>query len=121
VFLAIIPVLLIQLLLATGIGMIAGVLNVFFRDVGQFVTIAMQFWFWFTPVVYPVTILPPEVRAALSWNPMARLVEAYQQVLVKGAAPDWMALLPVLLLALLLCGFGLRLFRRRAGEMVDEL
>jgi lipopolysaccharide transport system permease protein len=121
VFLAIIPVLLIQLLLAIGIGMIAGVLNVFFRDVGQFVTIAMQFWFWFTPVVYPATILPPEVRALLGWNPMARLVEAYQEVLVKGAAPDWMALLPVLALALVLCALGLRLFRRRAGEMVDEL
>ena len=121
VFLAIVPVLLIQLLLAIGIGMIAGVLNVFFRDVGQFVTIAMQFWFWFTPVVYPVTILPPDVRALLGWNPMARLIEAYQQVLVKGVAPDWTALLPVLLLSLLLCALGLRLFRRRAGEMVDEL
>jgi lipopolysaccharide transport system permease protein len=121
VFLALLPVLLIQLLLAIGIGMIAGVLNVFFRDVGQFVTIAMQFWFWFTPVVYPATILPPEVRKLLGWNPMARLVEAYQQVLVKGMAPDWMALLPVLGLALLLCVLGLRLFRRRAGEMVDEL
>lgn len=121
VFLAIVPVLLIQLLLAIGIGMIAGVLNVFFRDVGQFVTIAMQFWFWFTPVVYPATILPPEVRKLLGWNPMARLIEAYQEVLVKGAAPDWMALLPVLALALALCALGLRLFRRRAGEMVDEL
>ena len=121
VFFAVIPVLAIQLLLALGIGMIAGVLNVFFRDVGQFVTIAMQFWFWLTPVVYPVTILPPEVRELLGWNPMARLVEAYQQVLVKGVAPDWMSLLPVLVLALLLCVLGLRLFRRRAGEMVDEL
>ncbi|MFK3740088.1 ABC transporter permease [Massilia sp. TN1-12] len=121
VFLAILPVLAIQLLLAIGIGMIAGVLNVFFRDVGQFVTIAMQFWFWLTPVVYPITILPPEVRDLLRWNPMARLVEAYQQVLVKGVPPDWVALLPVLLLALLLCALGLRLFRRRAGEMVDEL
>jgi len=42
-------------------------------------------------------------------------------VLVKGVAPDWMSLLPVLVLALLLCVLGLRLFRRRAGEMVDEL
>jgi lipopolysaccharide transport system permease protein len=115
------PVLLVQLLLALGIGMIAGVLNVFFRDVGQFVTIAMQFWFWFTPVVYPAAILPPEVRHLLGYNPMARVIEAFQDVLVKGAAPDWAGLLPVLVLALLLCALGLRLFRRRAGEMVDEL
>jgi lipopolysaccharide transport system permease protein len=121
VFFTIVPVLLLMLLLALGIGMIAGILNVFFRDVGQFVTIAMQFWFWFTPVVYPAAILPPGVRHLLDYNPMARLVQACQDVLVKGAMPDWAGLLPVLLLALLLCALGLRLFRRRAGEMVDEL
>jgi lipopolysaccharide transport system permease protein len=94
---------------------------VFFRDVGQFVTIAMQFWFWLTPIVYPATILPADVRPLLDFNPMARVVKAYQSVLVQGTAPDWRALFPVFVLAVVLCLFGLRLFRRRAGEMVDEL
>ena len=39
----------------------------------------------------------------------------------QGAAPDWRSLFPVFVLAVVLCLFGLRLFRRRAGEMVDEL
>jgi lipopolysaccharide transport system permease protein len=52
---------------------------------------------------------------------MARVIGAYQAVLVQGAAPDWRALFPVFVLAVVLCLFGLRLFRRRAGEMVDEL
>ena len=121
VFLALLPVLLLQVLLGIGLGMIAGILNVFFRDVGQFLTIAMQFWFWLTPIVYPASILPPEVRGLLGWNPMARVIEAYQVILVQGHAPDWRALLPVALLAALLCVLALRLFRRRAGEMVDEL
>ena len=121
VFFALLPVLAVQVLLALGLGMVAGVLNVFFRDVGQFVTIAMQFWFWLTPIVYPATILPADVRPLLGWNPMARVIGAYQSVLVQGAAPDWRALFPVFVLAVVLCLFGLRLFRRRAGEMVDEL
>jgi lipopolysaccharide transport system permease protein len=121
VYFSILPVLVVQVLLAIGLGMIAGVLNVFFRDVGQFVTIAMQFWFWLTPIVYPATILPADVRPLLDWNPMARVIGAYQAVLVQGTAPDWRALLPVFVLAVALCLFGLRLFRRRAGEMVDEL
>jgi lipopolysaccharide transport system permease protein len=121
VFLALLPVLLLQVLLAIGLGMVAGILNVFFRDVGQFLTIAMQFWFWLTPIVYPATILPPEVRGLLDWNPMARVIEAYQVILVQGHAPDWRALLPAALLAAVLCVLALRLFRRRAGEMVDEL
>jgi lipopolysaccharide transport system permease protein len=121
VFFAIVPVLVLQVLLAIGIAMVAGVLNVFFRDVGQFVTIAIQFWFWFTPIVYPDSILPDNVRPVLAYNPMAPVIGAYQAVLVKGAQPDWAALGWVALLALLLCVFGLRLFRRRSGEMVDEL
>lgn len=121
IFLAIVPVLALQVMLAIGIGMVAGVLNVFFRDVGQFVTIALQFWFWFTPIVYPATILPEEVRPLLGYNPMAAVIQAYQTVLVNGAAPDWASLLPALVLGLVLCAFGMRLFRKRSGEMVDEL
>jgi lipopolysaccharide transport system permease protein len=121
IFLAVLPVLVLQVLLAIGLAMIAGVLNVFFRDVGQFVTIAIQFWFWFTPIVYPVSILPDDVRPLLAWNPMAHIIRAYQDVLVKATQPDWAALANVTLLALLLCVFGLRLFRKRSGEMVDEL
>lgn len=121
VFFAIVPVLAVQVLLAIGLGIVAGVLNVFFRDVGQFVTIALQFWFWFTPIVYPASILPESVRPMLAYNPMAAVVDAYQTILVKGSAPDWLALGPVALLAAFLCVLGLRLFRKRSGEMVDEL
>ncbi|MEH6436544.1 ABC transporter permease [Massilia sp. DD77] len=118
---ALLPVLLLMVLLALGIGMVSGILNVFFRDVGQFMTIAMQFWFWFTPIVYPASILPEHVRPLLAFNPMAPLIGACQGILVKNAWPDWGALAPVLVLALLLCVLGLRMFRKRAGEMVDEL
>ncbi|WP_020651806.1 ABC transporter permease [Massilia niastensis] len=120
-YFALLPVLVLQVLLALGIGMVTGILNVFFRDVGQFMTIAMQFWFWFTPIVYPASILPDTVRPLLAYNPMAPVIQAYQTVLVKGELPDWGSLLPVLVLALLLCVLGLRMFRKRAGEMVDEL
>ena len=118
---ALLPVLLLISLLALGIGMVCGILNVFFRDVGQFMGIAMQFWFWFTPIVYPASILPDHVRPLLAWNPMAPVVKACQDILVRGAWPAWGSLVPVLVLALLLCMLGLRMFRKRAGEMVDEL
>lgn len=121
VWFALFPVLLVQILLAVGLGMIIGVLNVFFRDVGQFFTIFVQFWFWFTPIVYSPSILPDSVRDLLVYNPMAPIIGAYQTILVGGQQPAWEGLLPTLILSLLLCVFGMRLFRKRSGEMVDEL
>lgn len=121
VFAAVLPVLLLQVLLAIGLGMIIGVLNVFFRDVGQFFSITLQFWFWFTPVVYPIKVLPQEVREWLVWNPMAPIIMAYQSILVEHSEPDWTSLLFPAGMAIILCLIGMQLFRKRAGEMVDEL
>ncbi len=120
-YLTILPVLAVQILFAIGLGMILGVLNVFFRDVGQLFGIVLQFWFWLTPIVYPLSTLPAWGQQIVMWNPMTRLVMAYQGILVHGELPDWISLLPVALGSLILCLFGLRLFQRRAAEMVDEL
>jgi lipopolysaccharide transport system permease protein len=120
-FFTLLPVLVLQVMLALGIGMVVGILNVFFRDVGQFMTIALQFWFWLTPIVYPASILPEHVRPILDWNPMAPIIATWQGVLVKGTPPDWGSLVYPLVVALLLCTLGLRMFRKRAGEIVDEL
>jgi len=57
----------------------------------------------------------------LDWNPMAAVIQSYQAILVSGQAPHWEKLLPAAVLAVLLCALGMHLFRRRAGEMVDEL
>ena len=121
VFLAVFPVLAVQIIFSIGLGMILGVLNVFFRDVGQFFGIFLEFWFWFTPIVYPVAILPDKALSVLAWNPMFPLVSAYQAILVNGLWPRWESLLPVAAVGALLCILGMQLFRKRAGEMVDEL
>lgn len=120
-FLALLPVLLIVLALAAGMGMVLGVLNVFFRDVGQFLGVFLQFWFWFTPIVYPISILPQPLQLLMQLNPMAALTGACQTILVHGLWPNWNELWLAALLAALFCIWGLRLFRRHVGEIVDEL
>ena len=121
-FLGMIPLLLIQIAFAIGLGVSLGVLNVFFRDVGQFFTVVLQFWFWLTPIVYPASILPEAARnILLGWNPMAPIIAGYQGIFVLGHWPDWESLLMPTVLATLLCVLGLRLFRKHSGEMADEL
>lgn len=118
----VIPLLLMVVLaFASGLGVIMGVLNVFFRDVGQAVGVILQFWFWLTPIVYPVDILPIEFRSFVEWNPATPLIAAFQDVLVYQRWPDWMSLIYPACVGLVTCSVALWLFRRHAGEMVDEL
>lgn len=121
IVIAILPVLLIQVVFAVALGIILGVLNVFFRDVGQLTGIVLQFWFWFTPIIYPPSILPESAAGLLKWNPMVPLIQSYQGIFVQGVFPQWGALWPMALVSLLLCFFAVSLFRKRSGEMVDEL
>lgn len=121
VILLILPVLIIQILFAVGLGMVVAILNVFFRDVGQLFTMVLQFWFWLTPIVYPVNILPLSIQPWMQLNPMYPIIVAYQSILVQGVAPAWSSLIPVIILAVLLCIWAMRLFHKHSGDLVDEL
>lgn len=115
------PLALVVALLATGIGLTLGVMNVFMRDIGQVVPIVLQMLFWFTPIVYPITIIPESYRHLLALNPMYSLVSGYQQALVYGNGFSLDSVIVVIGVALLLTLFSLFLFRRASAEIVDVL
>ena len=121
VVLQIIPLLLVQQLFVLGAGVFLGTLNVFFRDVNQFVGIVLQFWFWFTPIVYPLSILPDKARALVELNPMTALVTSYQGIILHGHPPPWEQFSLHLAGAMLALILGLLVFIRLSGELVDEL
>jgi lipopolysaccharide transport system permease protein len=120
-YISLIPLLVLIIIFAVGLGMVLGVLNVFFRDVGQAFGIFISFWFWLTPIVYPINILPKVGQDLMMYNPLAPLLGAVQNVLVQGLWPNWMNLIYPALLGLILCMLGWRLFKKHSGEMVDEL
>jgi len=116
------PVLmLINVAFASGIGLIAGVLNVFMRDIGQFTPIAMQFLFWFTPVVYTITILPGAFQKLVMLNPLYWIVDGYHRVMVYNEAPLNGPLVAIALASLAILGLAFWLFRKASPEIVDAL
>lgn len=107
--------------LAVGIGLILGIFNVFVRDVGQVVPIILQILFWFTPIVYPLSIIPESYRSYLYLNPVYPLVSAYQDVLVYGVAPNLTEVLIITVGSTGLMLLGFVLFTRANEEMADVL
>lgn len=118
---SIIPLLILQLLFAMGLGVALGTLNVFFRDVGQITNVVLQFWFWLTPIIYTLEALPEDVRTLMEFNPLLPLITAWQVLFLERAWPDFTTLLPLVALTLVMLWLGAWLFLGRVGELVDEL
>ncbi len=116
-----VPVVLLMTLFGVGLGILLGTANVFFRDLGPAVPILMQFWFWLTPIVYPLSAVPEFIRPWLSLNPVTPMVAALHRIFTEGHAPLWPTLAGPAGIALLLCIAGLAAFRSQSENIVDEL
>jgi len=121
VILAFVPLLAIQQAFAIGFGILLGTLHVFFRDVGQLWAVLLNLWFWGTPIVYHMDILPEPARAIIQWNPLTPLFQSYQRIVLEGVRPSLGSLLFPAVVALVSLVAGLLCFRRLSGQMVDEL
>ncbi|MFG5040358.1 ABC transporter permease [Vibrio cholerae] len=120
-FLALMPVVFVLLIFSISLGITLGILNVFFRDVGQFFGIFLQFWFWLTPIVYPESIVPDSIKFVMDLNPMAGVIGEFHRILVNGQWPVWNNLLPCILLSCILIIIVTRLVRLHLDEIVDEI
>lgn len=108
-------------LLALAGGLLAGVLHVFARDVGQTVDIGLQLLFWATPIVYPISILAEWMKDIVYWNPIVRPIVNLQQLFLNGAVPAWSSLAYTCGVALVLAGLAIFCYKRLFAEMLDYL
>jgi lipopolysaccharide transport system permease protein len=111
----------INVTLALGVGLILGVFNVFVRDLGQVIPIILQILFWFTPVVYMVSIIPAKYVYYLAWNPLFHLVDSYHNSLLYDHTPMGLGLIVTALVSVILLIIALLIFRKASAEMVDLL
>lgn len=120
-FLACIPLLILLQLFAIGFGIILAVLNVFFRDVGQFIGVLLQFLFWLTPIVYIIEIVPEWAEEIMKFNLLYPIIKGLQDIFLNNQFPDWATILPTLVVTIILLFIGFKMFKKLESEMVDEL
>ena len=89
-----------QQILALGLGLFFGILNVFIRDIREMVTVMTTFWFWLTPIVWVMDIVPPGVQHLQEhFNPAFLFVNAYHQIIVHGQFPPVQDLIKLVIIA----------------------
>jgi len=76
------PALMFQQIFALSLGLVLATLNVFIRDIKEIVNIVMQLWFWLTPIVYTINILPDSIKKFIIYNPSYAFIHVYQNIFV---------------------------------------
>lgn len=112
-------ILVVQQTLAYAIGIIFATLSVFVRDIKQFVGVLTQLWFWLTPIVYVITILPEQWKPLFLLNPFLHIVNALRDALMLHSTPSMLPLGVLMVFATLLLACGLWLGRRLERDIRD--
>ena len=118
---AFLPLVILIVAFALGLGIFLGSINVFYRDVAQSTALVLQFWFWLTPIVYPARALPGFLTTILEWNPMWPIAQFAHAIFLDARVPNWSMLAYPALVAAVCVVLGWIAFRKLSGEIVDEL
>jgi len=70
-----------------GIGLLISTIGIFFADVVEMYAIVLTAWMYLTPIIYPLSILPPNVQSGLQFNPMVHLVNLFRGLVFDGVIP----------------------------------
>ncbi|MDP8256991.1 MAG: ABC transporter permease [Candidatus Alcyoniella australis] len=119
--LGMITILPLQVLLTMGICLVVSSLNVYYKDVAQLVYAALTIWFFATPIVFPLEVVPDWMQKYFLLNPLTHLVNVYRAVLLGAGTPDVKAFCYFILWAIGLFGFGVNFFNKTSKDFADLL
>lgn len=116
-----IPVLtVVQLGMLMGVVLLVASLDVFFRDLEHLVEVFLSLWFYVTPIIYPLDLVPDKWQPFILINPLASLIEGWRSLFLENALPG-LELWPALLFTVAALVVGGGVFRRLEGGFADAL
>lgn len=89
----VIPILIIEMIMALAVGMFLASINVYFRDITAVVPILLMAWLFLTPVIYPLESIPVQYQLYAKLNPMTGILEGLRSVVIAGTPPERVSLL----------------------------
>jgi lipopolysaccharide transport system permease protein len=106
---------------ALASGVIVCALTTRYRDLTYLITFGVQLFMYLTPVIYPLSAVPPAYRWVVRLNPLAPLFEAFRRGLLGvGTVTAGEIAVVSLVLVIILCG-GLMLFTQVERTFVDTV
>lgn len=112
----------VQLILTLGLALFLSAITVHFRDVKDILGNLLTFWFFATPIIYPMDVAPPIGRQLLNLNPFTHLAISYQEILFyPGPFGHWRWLSATFLASCALFCAGYFVFDRLRDSFAEEV
>ncbi len=115
------PVVILHFLFIVGLGFSFSIVNVFFRDLSYFLSVAFMVWFWITPVFYSLDMLAFPFRWICLFNPMSYYVILNQSILFEAKAPSLSTVLIAFLISVLSFFVGYIIFVRKEPILLKRI
>ena len=108
--------------LSLGLSYVTATLNVFMKDIGQFLSIVLQFLMWLTPMMWDYHMLE-EYSWFYKLNPLHYVINGYREALINGKwfYSNWQQMLWFWGITILLCVCGKKLMNRLKVHFADVL
>ena len=103
---------------ALGVGLILASYAVFFRDLLHLYGILLLTWTYFTPIFYPIKIIPQNFMFIIKLNPMYYFITHFRKVLLYGEVPSLKLNLICLFFSLFILSVGVVVFYKKQEKFI---
>ena len=106
---------------ALGINLWFSALNVRYRDVGYLLPVVTQLWFYLTPIIYPISLVPGKWQPLYSLNPMVVVIQGFRFAFLGMPEPGSQVIMTSLLIVAALMVSGIVYFRSMEKSFADVI
>lgn len=114
-------ILVLQVLVMSGFALFFAAVNVYYRDIEHILTVLMTGWFYITPILYTLKIIPEKDRIWFYLNPMTSFVQGYVNILYYGKWPQRIDLFSGSLWAVIGFCLGWIVFSKLSRNFAEEV
>jgi len=108
-------------LLGFSIGIIIATFSIFFKDLQEIIKIILSIWFWFTPIVYTMDIIPQKFHIFFEYNPIFAFFEVFHSLIMESKFFKWDLFIYDCGVALIIFAISIGFLRKLENEIRDFL
>lgn len=110
-----------QTLFVLGLTLLASALDVYYKDVKHILEVMLNLWFWLTPIIWPLYLVPEKLQDYVYLNPFTAFIQAYRDIILHNKFPDPLILTILVVTGILVFLLGALVFQKKQRRFAEEI